>query len=252
MKELIMGNNRVSRRIHSQTIVGITTLAVLALAVGVAQASFLNSCTTYCHGIPPRDAARKGNPHFASQSSAFLGNHRNHLSAVPVANDCSSCHAPVALTNFGHENEIIAMANSLKGYSSTVIRAKYDKGVFINLTSIPNLITATCSNVNCHFETKTPAWGSPAFVAPASCNSCHGSPPAGVAGTPTGGLAGSHARHDLYFTGATGCQKCHPGYTEFSHATSVGRPLRVQGYLRDPLNALETGASYSGSGVNYL
>lgn len=247
-----MGNKHVSRVIHSQTIVGIAALAVLTIGVGTAQASFLNSCTTYCHGIPPRDGNRKANPHFDSQSSSFTGNHLKHLPAAPVADDCSTCHTPVAPGTFGHENEIISMANSIKGYSSAIIRAKYDKGVFVNQTSIPNLINATCSNANCHFETKTLPWGSPAYTVPASCNACHGFPPAGSAASPSGGLAGSHARHDVYFSGTSGCQKCHPGYSGFTHATSAGRPLRVQGYLRDPLNSLEAGGTYSGTGVNYL
>ncbi len=213
-----------------------------------AAASMLNSCTLYCHGMPPRDAARKANPHFDSQSSAFVGNHRNHLPAAPVAPDCSVCHFPVASTDFGHQNGTISMANSLKGYSSAALRAKYDKGIFFNQTSIPNLTNATCSNVSCHFEKKTPVWNSAAFVAPADCSACHGAPPSGGAA----GSVGSHLRHDAYFPGTTGCQKCHPGYSGFAHASSAGRPLRVQGYLRDPLNSLESAAIYSGSGTNYL
>lgn len=217
-------------------------ILALVITVSSAEASVLNSCTTYCHGMPPRDGARKANPHFDSQSSAFSGNHRNHLPTAPVAANCSICHAPVSPTDFGHQSGIIDMANTLKGYSSATIRAKYDKGVFVNQTSIPNLVNATCSNVSCHFETKTPAWG---FVlqltAPANfdCSSCHGAPPSGgVTGT-----AGSHARHDAYFPGATGCQKCHPNYTTFSHASSAGRPLRV---------ILDPGGTYSGTGTNYF
>jgi predicted CxxxxCH...CXXCH cytochrome family protein len=224
-------------------------LAALALdTVPARGASVLNSCTTYCHGMPPRDAARKGNPHFGSQSSAFTGNHQTHLSKAPVAGDCGVCHTPVAPTNFGHQNNIIEMANSLKGYSSAALRARYDKGVFFNQTSLPALGSATCSNVSCHFEKKTPVWGSTPFAAPADCSSCHGAPPTGTAA----GAAGSHARHELYFPGTANCQKCHPGYAGFSHATSAGRPLRVQGFLRDPLNNLEAAGSYSGTGTNYL
>jgi predicted CxxxxCH...CXXCH cytochrome family protein len=225
---------------------GLLTLALFD--VGTTDASVLNSCTLYCHGMPPRDAARKANPHFDSQSSAFFGNHRSHLPAAPLASACSVCHVPVAATDFGHQNGIINMANSLKGYSTATIRARYDKGVFFNQTSVPDLSTATCSNASCHFEKKTPVWNSAAFTVPTDCNACHGAPPSGGAS----GTAGSHARHDAYFPGTTGCQKCHPGYAGFTHATSAGRPLRVQGYLRDPLNALETGGTYSGTGTNYL
>jgi len=227
-------------------------LMTTSLTVETIDASVLNSCTTYCHGMPPRDGARKANPHFNSQSSAFLGNHRSHLPLAPAASACSVCHTPVSATDFGHQNDVINMANSLKGYSSATIRAKYDKGVFFNQTSVPNLSNATCSNTSCHFEKKTPVWNAAPYAAPADCNACHGFPPAGTVGAPAGGLAGSHARHNAYFSGTSGCQKCHPGHTGFTHATSAGRPLRVQGYLRDPLNVLETGATYTGSGTNYL
>jgi predicted CxxxxCH...CXXCH cytochrome family protein len=235
-------------KLHLQIIAGFTTFLALAFAVSGADASVLNSCTTYCHGMPPRDGARKANPHFDSQSSAFSGNHRNHLPPAPVAANCSVCHTPVSSTDFGHQNGIINMANSLKGYSSVSIRARYDKGLFINQTSIPNLAAATCSNVSCHFEAQSPAWSTAPLAYPAACSVCHGVPPSGGAT----GTAGSHARHDAYFPGATGCQKCHPSYTAFSHASSAGRPLRVQGYLRDPANNLEAAGTYSGTGTNYL
>lgn len=227
-----------------------TSLLVLLTAMllaGEVAAAVLNSCS-FCHGMPPRDGVRKGNPHFDSNSAAFGGNHRSHLAAAPLAAACSVCHLAVAANAFGHQNDIINMANSLKGYSSATIRARYDKGVFFNQTSVPDLTNATCSNVSCHFEKKTPVWNAAPFVAPADCSACHGAPPSGGAT----GAAGSHARHDAYFPGTSGCQKCHPGHAGFSHATSGGRPLRVQGYLRDPLNTLETGGTYSGSGTNYL
>ncbi|HBA72483.1 MAG: hypothetical protein A2X85_15955 [Geobacteraceae bacterium GWF2_54_21] len=235
------------------SMMAISTLMVLAFtAAPVQAASVLNSCTTYCHGMPPRDAARKANPHFDSRSSAFLGNHAKHLPAAPTVANCNVCHTPVAATNFGHQNSVINMANSLKGYSSATLRAKYDKGVFFNQTSIPNLTNARCSNASCHFEKQTPLWGSAAYVAPADCAACHGAPPAGTTAAPAGGLAGSHARHNLYFPGTTNCQKCHANNVTFTHATSAGRALKVQGFLRDPLNTLEASATYTGAAINYL
>ena len=246
-----MRRNHAPRTGSKMAIVTILLSALLVtLTFGAAptQASVLNSCTTFCHGMPPRDAARKGNPHFGSQSSAFTGNHQNHLSAAPVAADCSVCHIAVAPTNFGHQNGTIQMANSLKGYSSAALRAKYNKGVFFNQTSVPNLTNASCSNVSCHFEKQTPLWGSTPFVSPADCASCHGAPPTGAAT----GAAGSHARHDLYFPGTANCQKCHTNNVSFAHATSAGRAIKVQGFLRDPANVLEATGSYSGTGTNYL
>jgi predicted CxxxxCH...CXXCH cytochrome family protein len=239
---------------RSTALSGAAVLAGILLLGGTPAhaVSFLNSCTTYCHGMPPRDAPRKGNLHFDSQSSAIIGNHRSHLPAAPAAANCTVCHTQVAATNYGHQNDVINMANSMKGYSSATVRAKYDKGTFVNMTSVPALANARCSNVNCHFERQTPLWGAAAFVPTTDCNACHGAPPSGSSAAPAGGLAGSHARHDVYFPGITNCQKCHPGYATFSHATSAGRPLKVQGFLRDPLNTPETGGTYSGAAVNFL
>ncbi|NVN89137.1 MAG: CxxxxCH/CxxCH domain-containing protein [Desulfuromonadales bacterium] len=246
-----MANNQEIRVVYLQMTAMAFALVALLFFAAASQASVLNSCS-YCHGMPPRDGVRKANPHFGSQSSAFSGNHRSHLPTAAVATDCNVCHTAVSATGFGHQNDVIVMANSLKGYSSATLRAKYDKGVFFNMTSVPNLTNATCSNVSCHFEKKTPAWGGAAYNPATDCNACHGAPPSGTAGTAVGGLAGSHARHDVYYPGTANCQKCHPNYTTFSHATSAGRALKVSGYLRNPSNTLEASATYSGTGANYL
>jgi len=248
-----MVRNLASRTKYSLMIIGVTIIATPMSGVATVQAAVLNSCTTYCHGMPLRDSStRKANLHFNSMSSSFPGNHKTHLSSTPVAGACSICHKPVSASDFAHQDNVIQMANSLKGYSSATLRARYDKGVFFNQTSIPMLTNATCSNVNCHFEKKTPVWGAAAYNPATDCGACHGSPPAGTTNLPAGGIAGSHARHDVYYPGAANCQKCHPNHATFIHASSAGRPLKVQGFLRTPLNTLETAGTYSGSGANYL
>lgn len=230
-----MDNKHESRRYSSQMVVGIVALAgIILCAEAVQAASILNSCITYCHGTTIRDGARKGNPHFNSQSSAFLGNHRNHLPAVPTAASCDICHTPTTPVNYGHQNNIVNMANSLKGYSSAALRAKYDKGVFFNQTSIPNLTNARCSNVNCHFEKQTPIWGTSASGT--TCETCHGALIAP--------LTLAHPKH-IAALGNTiaACTSCHTNYTgtaAYTHATSAGRPIKV------------TVGSYAGSNNRYL
>lgn len=217
-----MGKKRESGKFCSQTAAGIMALITLLLSAGTVQAvSVLNSCSTYCHGAPPRDATRKGNLHFGSQSSAFLGTHRSHLPATATAASCNSCHTPVAATDFGHQNNVIRMANSLKGYSTVAVRAKYDKGVFFNQTSIPNLTNARCSNVNCHFEKQTPLWGTSATGT--TCETCHGALIAP--------LTLAHPKHITALGNTTSaCTSCHGNYAgaaAFTHATSAGRPIAV-------------------------
>lgn len=224
-----MGKKREDFTICSPIAGGVIALMTLLFGAGTVQAvSVLNSCSTNCHGAPPRDATRKSNPHFGSQSSAFPGNHGNHLPAVPAASACGICHTPVSATDFGHQNNVIGMANSLKGYSSATARAKYDKGVFFNQTSIPNLTIARCSNVNCHFERQTPLWGTAASAT--TCSSCHDLIPATLA----------HPKHTVI----TACSTCHSDHgldaNPFMHATSAGRAIVVK-----------TG-SYAGSNNRYL
>src|SRR6266568_8302149 len=229
-----MKNARAYER-NILAIVGIAASGMVLCNAGpVHAASFLNSCTTYCHGMPPRDAVRKANPHFNSMSSAMTGNHRTHVGSAPAAADCSSCHISVGPTNFGHQNGVIGMTNSLKGYSSATLRAKYDKGVFFNQTSIPNLTNARCSNVNCHFEKQTPVWGTSS--AGTTCETCHGaliSP-----------LTPAHPKHVVALGNTIAvCTSCHNSYSgtaAYTHATSAGRAITV------------TVGAYTGSNNRYL
>ena len=56
-----MGNARFLGQ-YVMMIVGMVAAGMLLCGAEPVQAAgFLNSCTTYCHGMPPRDAARKAN-----------------------------------------------------------------------------------------------------------------------------------------------------------------------------------------------
>jgi len=193
-------------------------LAVGAIVAGMllanperSQAGFINSCTTYCHGLPPRDGARLGNTSPTSQTSLVGGNHANHATANQ--NSCDVCHMPVTPGDYGHQNNVIDMRYSLKGYSSAAVRARYARGVFFNQTSIP--VPATCSSVNCHFERVTPTWGNAIGATP--CATCHDASPATFA----------HSKHTVI----TVCATCHTDHTgeakPYAHATSAGRVISV-------------------------
>ena len=233
-----MGYISAQQTRYSHLISGFLMFAILLVSAGSANAgTVINQCSD-CHAIPPADGPRKGNPNFRSYSSATQGNHETHLSGIPLVTDCTVCHVPVSGTSFGHQNNVINMAYSIKGYSSASIRAKYNKGVFFNQTSLPVLnTTATCSNVNCHFETPTDTWGATPFSSSDDCWACHSVP----------GTSAPHARHNEYYSFAdNGCSRCHSDHLtglRFSHATSAGgRGIDV---------ALDDG-TYSGNGLNYL
>ena len=222
-----MVNESIFGRYASMVIVMAAAVILLGGSETVKAASFLNNCTTNCHGMPPRDAARKANPHFNSMSSAFSGNHQTHLSAVPAAADCSACHTPVSSTNFGHQNDIIEMQTNIH---NSPANGQYKVAgaaiVFKNQTSIP--VLGSCSSVNCHFENQTPVWGTSA--ASTNCATCHNASPVTFA----------HPQH----TAVTVCETCHSDHAieakPFAHATSAGRAITV------------TVGSYAGSNNNYL
>jgi predicted CxxxxCH...CXXCH cytochrome family protein len=193
----------------------------------------------FCHHMPPLDSA-SGKREAAT--GATKGNHQSH--AGTTAATCVKCHGP-ALTATGHRDKQIQVQGNINNSPKV---ARYSRA-FLNQTSVPPVPLGTCSNVNCHFEQTTPAWGSAAYSAPAACANCHGAPPAGG----VTGSAGSHARHDSYFSGTAQCVKCHPNRlldaSPFAHATSAVR-AKIKVTLSDPAGAAS--GSYSGTGANFL
>jgi len=195
-----------------------------------------------CHGTQnpvdyrPLDAAYRN-----VTTGGFQGNHRSHLSDTNGFQQCERCHAGSSHYTQGHRDGSIQLSANL---NNSPVRALYgNRTSAFPQTATPAL--ETCSNVNCHFENMTPAWGSALFTYPGDCSGCHGAPPNGAGSS---GAAGSHARHDDYFPGAAHCIKCHPGHTAFGHATSAGRPLVV--IPKDPSNVAF--GSYSGPVGDYL
>lgn len=199
-----------------------------------------------CHGTSgptdyrPLDAASRN-----IATGGFQGNHRTHLGIGATVSSCNICHGngtDVGTYLSRHRNGRIEMVSNINN-SPKAGGATYSKGIFFNQTSVP--ILGSCSNVNCHFEATTPAWGSAAFTSPNDCNKCHGAPPSGG----STGAAGSHAKHDLYYTGITNCQKCHSNNTTFAHATSAGKRNLNISFAAAPNNGV---GAYSGPLNDYL
>lgn len=227
-------------------LVAILAMASISWAAGGYQ---YNLQCNGCHGAPPLDDATR-NP----VTGAFGGNHQTHVQTNPVLNPapgaaaslkCDTCHFDAAVVGQNKPSAFIA------GHSDGKIQmfSKYAKGTFFNQTSIPNLTTATCATVNCHFESTTPTWGSAMPATPADCNLCHNTPPsAGVSGA-------SHAKHYAYspaWGGLFGPLTCTPCHTDggvngtatftYQHATSAGnRGIHFDSTL-----------SYTGTGKNFL
>ena len=201
-----------------------------------------------CHGTSgppvdyrPLDAAQRN-----ISSGGFVGSHRTHMGSNATPASCTACHGNgVNVSSYlpNHRNDKIEMVSPINGYPG----ATYSKGVFFNQTSLP--IPGTCSNVNCHFERVTPAWGSAPFTAPNDCAQCHGAPPTGGAA----GAAGSHAKHDSYYSGAANCAKCHSDHTveanPFIHATSAGKRNLNISFSTAPNNG---DGAYDGALNDYL
>ena len=217
-------------------LVGIIAAAMVLFSAGPVQAaSVLNSCT-FCHGMPPKDGARKANPHYNSLSSAFSGNHQTHATG---AADCSICHTAVAPTAFGHQNEQIEfLANINNSPATGQYKVSGAAITFKNQTSIP--VLGSCSNVNCHFESNTLTWGSTPFTSPTDCDKCHAN------------TLISSARHTIH-TAKYACTQCHYDHAAavkpFAHATSAGQRAIKVVFTAAPNNG--TG-SYSDTSIDYL
>ncbi|KAF0220375.1 MAG: Cytochrome [Geobacteraceae bacterium] len=198
-----------------------------------------------CHGVTnPPDYRPVDSPYRNISSGGFQGNHRTHMVPAAGASSCSKCHQETAEYGPGHRNSLIEISLNI---NNSPLTAVYRNGS----TAFPQRTTprlGSCSNVNCHFERETPTWGGPAFTVPDSCAQCHGSPPGGG----DSGAAGSHAKHDLYYSGTAGCAKCHTDHRTdsppFGHATSAGRNLILA--VQNPFSSAN--GSYSGALDDYL
>ena len=214
------------------TALWLVSLAAILMAAGAAEAAL--QCYD-CHGTRangdnrPLDA-----PYRNVTTGGFQGTHRNHLSVNAGAAGCAPCHPGSTSYNSAHRDGTITLSRNI---NSSHVAARYlnQTSAFSRWsTSFPQSASpnpGNCSNVNCHFETATPRWGSASLSAPSGCNSCHGAPP----------QDGSHAQHFNAFTSSAGrtfqhiCVKCHNGNPSFGHATSAGRRgLRIS--FTDPAN----------------
>jgi len=204
-------------------------IVMFSAALALAAPQFDIKCDD-CHTLPPLDSATGVRE---PATGAFKGNHQSH--ADNTAASCAKCHGPAVLSyETGHRTKAIQVNTNINNSPAS---GSYSRG-FFNQSSVPPVPLGSCSNVNCHFERITPAWGSPAFNPASDCDKCHGL-------APSGGHPVSGSKHGTYFgTGTAACLKCHPGRTTFSHATSVtSRGIEV---------TLPGGGSYSGPTDDFL
>ncbi|MBT1072495.1 CxxxxCH/CxxCH domain c-type cytochrome [Pelotalea chapellei] len=216
-------------------------LALMALSLldATAQAGTITSCSG-CHGMPPVDATYRN-----ISTGGIVGNHLKHLASPADPAGCTKCHNNSGYLS-SHRDGVIQLASNVNlspAPGGGQYKVAGNAVTFRNQTSIP--ILGTCANVNCHFEAATPQWGSAAFNSPADCNKCHGVPPSGGAA----GAAGSHAKHELYYSGVSNCQKCHSNNTTFQHATSAGKRNLNISFAAAPNNGE---GAYSGALNDYL
>lgn len=199
---------------------GTAALVLYFCIAGTAGAELL---CHQCHGSKnPVDNRPVDSAFRNTTTGGFQGNHRTHLPPDAGPDSCAICHPGSASYSAGHRDGTIQLAANI---NDSAAQAVYRNGS-TSFTQTPLPTLATCTNVNCHFERTTPAWGSDSGAT--TCNSCHDSPPAD----------GSHPEHAAF-----SCIKCHPNHTSFFHATSAGkRPLSV-GFPAAPNNGIGT---YSG------
>lgn len=234
----------------------IVSFALLLLSSSPVLAGILD-CTG-CHAKTGTGDLRPLDSSFRNiTSGAFQGNHQTHMSLGASPDTCSECHNNAGFTS-NHRDRKVQTASKIGNYSSSLGRARYattrattivNGSVFFNQTSVP--VLASCSNVNCHFETITPMWGAnPALT---TCGTCHGAPP-GDGSHPA--IYGPGKKHgDYYGTTTASCVKCHSDHvaepSPFAHATSAGNRGLVISFAAAPNNG---SGSYSGVTTypNYL
>ena len=214
--------------IKTAAVLMLISLSMVLLATGsvFAAPQYSIGCSS-CHGMPPLDAASGKDPN----TGAVAGNHQTH--SINKSAACNKCHGNSGYST-GHRDGVVQFKSNINSSPAT---AQYRNGAFVNHTSMP--ILGSCSNVNCHFETTTPNWGS---TAPFTCSSCHGAAPS----------SGSHPaagnKHGNYLgTDTTSCVKCHPNHASFTHASSAGK----RGITVQFSTAPNSGGTYTGGSTAY-
>src|SRR6266568_4371109 len=205
-----------------------------------------------CHGtindMRPIDTPAVSSSSYRNiTSGAFKGNHLTHMAAVPgspaasAGGACTKCPGnTVGYTPNGidHRSGLIHFNSNINGSPTAALYGGIT--TFKNQTSVPSL--ATCTNVNCHFQTTTPTWGTASFTftdtTTNDCDKCHGN--GGGLAAPQDRSHPGQGKHGTYYGTDTGsCAKCHPSYTTFTHSTSAqtgGRNLSLQGTDLAPAN----------------
>ncbi|WP_243370997.1 CxxxxCH/CxxCH domain-containing protein [Geotalea sp. SG265] len=232
-------------------LLSLTTVFIFSGKVLALTGNKIDSCAD-CHGnrltgdVRPIDAAYRN-----ITTGGFVGSHSTHMAPGTSVASCDNCH--VQNTTFGHRDGKISFQPNIKNSPSTATYFKAGGVGFVNQTSNQVMTNATCSSVNCHFQTTTPTWGSTPFSYASSssnnCNACHGN--VNFPAPQDRSHPGTGSRHGVYFgTDAASCAKCHADHTlgtdiaKFAHATSAGSRGLV-------LNGSELkGTSYSLSVTN--
>jgi len=221
------------------------TAAVLSLCAATGAGAAIQCYD--CHGTSGTGDYRPDDAAYRNISTGGVkGSHRTHMGSAATPDTCTSCHgAGVAAYTSAHRNGDITMATNINN-SPKAGGATYSRGTSFAQSANPAL--GTCSSVNCHFESATPAWGTAPFASPTDCTRCHGAAPA------TGSHPVTGAKHAAYYgTTTTSCGKCHPDHategSPFAHATSAGKRNLAVSFAAPPNSG---SGAYSGAVNDYL
>src|SRR5574340_558545 len=110
-----------------------------------------------CHGVKTtHDYRPLDKPYRDITNGGFRGNHGTHMtdSAGPTA--CEPCHPGSGGYTTGHRDGKIRLSSNI---NNSPLRALYKNSTSaFSQTATPT--PGSCTDVNCHFERKTPDWGS--------------------------------------------------------------------------------------------
>jgi predicted CxxxxCH...CXXCH cytochrome family protein len=222
----------------------VATLLSLSMVMLLTNVAHALDCTR-CHGSAGISAHPVDTPAGSPAAyrnittGAVKGNHGTHSVASTTGNVCTKCHGDAAASY--RSNHALTGKFNIQ-MASKVRYNKYTSafGVYTSaLTSFPQTSDpklGKCSTVDCHFQTRTPVWGSAPLGAAGvdTCSVCHNALPA----------TGSHAVHIAeHGNDLNTCVLCHTDHAAearpFQHATSAGRAIAIHSFR-----------GYSGNGSN--